>query len=79
MDYESGFFAQLYGLSIRFGRIALGNVRTHVLSSEEKLLTILKLCCIVNISVYMRVKVEQIYFILINIYGKSKYCGRFFS
>jgi len=37
MDYESGFFAQLYGLSIRFGRIALGNVRTHVLSSEEKL------------------------------------------
>jgi len=29
MNYESRFFAQLYGLSIRFGRIALGNSRTN--------------------------------------------------
>jgi len=35
MNYESRFFAQLYGLSIRFGRVALGNVRINVLSSDK--------------------------------------------
>ena len=36
----SGLFILLYGLSIRFGRIALGNVRTYVLSSDHSPLTI---------------------------------------